>query len=370
MMRSPAHIELSTARLLIVDDQEPNVRLIELILQGAGFHEYRYTTDSRQAVPLCLSFQPDLLLLDLQMPHHDGFAVMAQLAEELPAQTYLPILVLTADITVAAKQRALASGANDFLAKPLDPVEVILRINNLLHTRKLYQELQQHNATLEDKVRERTQRLAEAQVEIVERLALAAEYRDDATGHHTQRVGKLSAMIARSLGQPADYIHLLRLAATLHDVGKIGIPDQILLKPAGLTHDEFATIKSHTTIGGTILGDSKFALLQMAREIALSHHERWDGTGYPQGLKGAAIPLSGRIVAIADVFDALTHDRPYKKAWTLEEAAAEITMLSGRQFDPDLVEVFLAIIQTQGLQNLASSIEASEDRVVLPAPQY
>jgi putative two-component system response regulator len=209
--------------------------------------------------------------------------------------------------------------------------------------------------------------LAEAQLEIVERLALAAEYRDDATGQHTQRVGKLSALIAGAVGQPKSEVELLRVAATLHDVGKIGIPDQILLKPGRLTSEEFDLIKSHTTIGGTILGDSKFALLDMAREIALSHHERWDGTGYPRGLKGEVIPLSGRIVTIADVFDALTHDRPYKRAWSLEEAVVEVKKLSGHQFDPHLVDVFLSLINTQGLYHLSLSIETSDDRVIVPA---
>jgi putative two-component system response regulator len=246
----------------------------------------------------------------------------------------------------------------------------LLRIKNLLYTKKLYEELQQHNRTLEEKVRERTQRLAEAQLEIVDRLALAAEYRDDATGQHTQRVGKLSAMIAQGLGQSESEVELLRVAATLHDVGKIGIPDQILLKPGRLSNEEFDLIKSHTTIGGTILGDSRFALLQMAREITLSHHERWDGTGYPFGLQGEAIHLSGRIVTIADVFDALTHDRPYKKAWTLEEAVAEIKKLSGRQFDPNLVDVFLSLINTQGLRQLSMTIEASDNRVIVPTLQF
>ena len=187
---------------------------------------------------------------------------------------------MTADITTEAKQRALASGANDFLSKPLDTTEVILRIKNLLRTRWLQAELRQHNETLEAKVLERTRQLAEAQLEILDRLAIAAEYRDDDTGQHTKRVGKLAAIIARGLGQSEDQVEVLRLAATLHDVGKIGVPDRVLLKPDKLTAEEFEIIKSHTIIGGEILGKSKFAILQMAREIAVSHHERWDGTGY------------------------------------------------------------------------------------------
>jgi len=370
-MQPVKDVDLNSSRILIVDDQEANVRLIEFILDSAGFQQYSHTTDSRQVLQLCSTFQPDILLLDLQMPHHDGFAVMAQLASELPVREYLPILVLTADITTEAKQKALASGANDFLSKPLDATEVVLRIKNLLRTGWLQAELRRHNETLEAKVRERTQQLAEAQLEILDRLALAAEYRDDDTGQHTKRVGKLAAIIARGLGQSEDQVEVLRLAATLHDVGKIGVPDRVLLKPDKLTGEEFEIIKSHTNIGAEILGKSKFSILQVAREIAVSHHERWDGTGYPLGLKGEHIPLSGRIVAIADVFDALTHDRPYKKAWPLEKAVAEMKRLSGRQFDPRLLDVFLATVKTEGVRNLAEFIEnTTDDRItILPALQ-
>jgi putative two-component system response regulator len=371
-MQSFSDVDLTSSRILIVDDQEANVRLLEFILDSAGFREYRHTTDSRQVLHLWASFQPDLILLDLQMPHFDGFKVMEQLATELPSHVYLPILVLTADISTQAKQKALSSGASDFLSKPLDAIEVILRIKNLLRTRWLNAELQQHNQTLEAKVQERTARLAEAQLEILDRLATAGEYRDDNTGQHTQRVGKLAAMIAHGLGQSDNQVELLRLAATLHDIGKIGVPDRVLMKEGKLTGEEFAIIKSHTNIGSDILQKSKFSILQVAREIAASHHEKWDGTGYPQGLKAELIPLSGRIVAIADVFDALTHARPYKKAWDLKEALAEIQRQSGRHFDPHLVDVFLSIARSEGLQNLAKYLENNSDdphgaRARLPA---
>lgn len=358
-MQSFSDLDLTQSRILIVDDQEANIRLIEFILDSAGFKHYTHTTDPRKVLELCSSFLPDILLLDLQMPHLDGYAVMAQLASDLPIQEYLPILVLTADITTAAKQRALASGANDFLSKPLDTTEVILRIKNLLRTRWLQAKLRQHNETLEAKVLERTRQLAEAQLEILDRLAIAAEYRDDDTGQHTKRVGMLAAIIANGIGQPGDQVEVLRLAATLHDVGKIGVPDRVLLKPDKLTAEEFEIVKSHTNIGAEILGKSRFSILQVAREIAVSHHERWDGTGYPQGLKGEQIPLSGRIVAVADVFDALTHERPYKKAWPLDKAVAEIKAQSGRQFDPHLVAVFLSTVKTEGLQNLARHLEST-----------
>ncbi len=359
-MQSFRDVDFSSSRILIVDDREANVQLLEFMLDGAGFAGYMHTTDSRQVLPLCSSFQPDLILLDLQMPHLDGFAIMERLAAELPPQTYLPILVLTADISPEAKQRALSSGANDFLSKPLDAIEFILRVKNLLRTRWLYTELCAHNERLEAKVRQRTQALAEAQLETLDRLALAAEYRDDDTGQHTRRVGRLTAMIARGLGQPPDQVEVLRLAAALHDVGKIGVPDRVLMKPGKLNGEEFEIVKSHASIGGAILSGSKSSILQVAREIALSHHERWDGTGYPLGLHGDQIPLSGRIVAVADVFDALTHDRPYKKAWSLEDAILEIRRQSGRDFDPRVVAAFLSMIESQGLQILAHEVGNSQ----------
>lgn len=347
---------VNSSRILIVDDQEANVRLLEMILSVAGFLEHADTTDPRQVMPLYESYQPDLILLDLQMPHMDGYAVMEQLTAALPPDTYLPILVLTGDISPATKKRALAAGADDFLSKPLDTSEVVLRIRNLLQIRHLHDQLRKQNQTLDARVRERTEQLIEAQLEIFNRLAIAAEYRDDATGEHTQRVGNLSAIIARGLGQTPEQVELLRLASTLHDVGKIGLPDRVLLKEGSLSGGEFEIVKSHTQIGAEILGRSKFAMMQMAREIALSHHERWDGSGYPLRLKGEQIPLCGRIVAIADVFDALTHNRPYKEAWRMEDAVAEIKKQSGRQFDPQLVDVFLSFIKAEGLRNLSEHI--------------
>lgn len=328
-----AHEEQAkNARILIVDDQEANVRLLEGILKrAAGYHALRSTTDSREVMSLFGEFHPDLILLDLHMPHLDGFAVMEELKKVTMPGVFLPILVLTADVTPEAKQRALAGGAKDFLAKPFDPVEVLLRIKNLLETRFLHLELQSQ--------------LADAHLEVIDRLAIAAEYRDDETGEHIKRVGQTSALLARALRLPSDQVLLIRRAATLHDVGKIGIPESILLKPGRLTPDEFEVMKSHTTIGARILSGGAFPLLQMAEEIALTHHERWDGSGYPRGLRGEAIPLVGRIVAVADVFDILSHPRPYKKAWTADEAIAELQRVAGTHFDPAVVSAFLDLHQ-------------------------
>jgi putative two-component system response regulator len=339
----------SDARILIVDDEPANVLLLERVLEEAGYPNHAGTTDPRQVLAIHAQYDPDLILLDLAMPHLDGFAVMAQLRQVIPTGAFLPILVLTADITTQAKQRALSDGATDFLVKPFDTTEVLLRIGNLLQTRQLHQELQGHNQLLERRVRDRTAQLEQARNEILERLALAAEYRDDDTHQHTLRVGQLSALLAAELGLPDEQVRRIRRAAPLHDIGKIGISDTVLLKPAKLTPEEFEHVKTHTLIGERILSDSPVAVLQLGREIALTHHERWDGSGYPDGLKGERIPLSGRIVTVADVFDALIHDRPYKHAWPIERAVAEITAQRGRQFDPDVVHAFLGLLERGAL---------------------
>lgn len=337
----------SHAKILIIDDEPANVRLLQRLLEQDGFADLESATDPRQALPLFAEFRPDLILLDLHMPHLDGFAVLKQLRPRIPEGDYLPIVVLTADVTAEAKEHALSMGAMDFLTKPLDHAEVRLRIRNLLQTRFLYQQVRNQKQILEEKVSERTADLEQAQLEILERLALAAEFRDDETGQHTQRVGIRSALLAHAVGLPPDQVELIRRAAPLHDVGKIGIPDAILRKPGKLTPEEFEIIKTHTSIGAQILSGSRSRLLQMAEEIALTHHERWDGTGYA-GLVRDKIPFAGRIVALADVFDALTNDRVYRKAFALEEALAEIERQRGRHFDPELTDAFLTIARGPG----------------------
>jgi putative two-component system response regulator len=331
------------ARLLIVDDEESNVRLLARTLTHAGYEHISWTCDAREARTLYIRQRPDLILLDLQMPHLDGYEVMEQLSEVSEA-TYLPILVITGDLSPDARQRALSMGAKDFVSKPFDPIEVQLRVRTLLETRFLYLRIQSQNHLLEVKVHERTRALEAAQLEILERLAIAAEFRDDNTGQHTQRVGQTAALVAQQLGWSDAQVSLIRRAAPLHDVGKIGIPDYILLKPGKLTPEEFELIKTHTTIGARILSGSRFPLLQMAEQIALMHHERWDGDGYTSGLKQDAIPLPGRIVAVADVFDALTQQRPYKPAWPLADAFVEVERQRGRQFDPRIVDAFLRVM--------------------------
>ena len=334
--------EYRDARVLIVDDEPANVRLLERILERDGFQRIESTDDPREFLDLFGAVHPDILLLDLHMPGMDGFEVMEQLKGRIAPGDFVPILVLSADITPQTRQRALASGAKDFLTKPVDPTEVLLRIRNLLETRYYYRRLRSQNQSLEGVVQDRTAALERAQIEILERLARAAEYRDDETGHHAQRVGHTAALIGRTMGLSDEEVVLLRRAAPLHDVGKIGIPDDILLKPGKLTEDEFSEMKKHTAIGAGILSGSKFAVLRMAEEIALYHHENWDGSGY-EGRVGDVTPLPARIVHAADVFDALTHERPYKDAWPVEEAVDRIRSLSGASFDTDVVEALLAV---------------------------
>lgn len=336
---------MTSARVLIVDDQPANLRLLERVLSRAGITDVVATTDGSEAVDLYRERRPDLVLLDLHMPGMDGFQVLATLAEASSDEAYLPVVVLTADISPEAKRRALAMGAKDFLVKPFDSTEVLLRINNLLETRRLHLQLRDHNRELERRVAERARQLEAARIEILERLAIAAEYRDDDTGEHIHRVARVSAMIAHVLGMSLQEVELIRRSSTLHDLGKIGVSDTILLKPGRLTPEEFEVVKAHTTIGAQILAGSEVPLLQWAEEIALTHHERWNGTGYPLGLAGDRIPITGRIVSVADVFDALTHDRPYKRAWPVDRAVEEILSQAGRQFDPEVVRAFAEVLR-------------------------
>lgn len=355
------HSELSRCRILVVDDEPTNVRVLTRLLEHAGYQELVTTTDPREVEEIFRADPPDLVLLDLRMPHLDGFQVLERLRPLIPPRSYLPILVLTGDLSPEVRERALSAGARDFVTKPFEPSEVLLRIRNLLETRYLHRALAEHNASLEERVRIRTRELAGAQMEILRRLALAAEYRDDVTGQHAERVGVLSALIAEALGQSPQQVQLIRQAAPLHDVGKIGIPDAILMKPGPLTPAEFEVMKSHTIIGGRILSGSHFPLLQVARQIALSHHEFWAGGGYTPGLSGEGIPLVGRIVSVADTYDCLTHARPYKQASSVDETVAEIRRERGRQFDPRVVDAFLEVVR-------AGELERLDARASTPAP--
>jgi putative two-component system response regulator len=333
------------ATILIIDDEPQVVRLLDRLLRSDGYESIVATLDPREATRLFDERQPDLVLLDLHMPHLDGYEVLAQLAPHIQPDQYVPIVMLTSDLTPAARQRALSMGAQDFLSKPFDAVEALLRIRNLLETRYLYLALQRQNDILEEKVLERRNELKAAQLEILDRLVLAAEFRDDDTRQHTQRVGEISAQVAKEMGLDDSLVNVIRLAAPLHDLGKIGMPDGILLKLGKLTDEEFKLMQQHTVIGARLLSGSPHAILQMAEQIALTHHERWDGTGYLAGLKADEIPLVSRIVAVADVFDALTHKRPYKDPWPIDVALQEIEKLQGLQFDPQVVAALRRVIE-------------------------
>jgi putative two-component system response regulator len=334
---------LRGARILAADDEEPNLRLMRRVLEREGFTCFTATTDPAEVLPLFDRVRPDLIVLDLHMPGLGGMEVIRLLRPSLLAEGWLPVLMVSGDLTPEARRRALADGAKDFLAKPYDPAEAVLRIRNLLEMRFLHRQVREQNRRLEDKVVERTFELEMSQAEMLDRLAQAAELRDDETGDHVRRVGDLAACIARAMGLDPGFSEMLRRAAALHDVGKIGIPDDILRKPGSLTADERARMNTHTTIGARILAGGRSELMAMAHRIAVAHHERWDGRGYPLGLRGESIPHEARIVAVADFFDALTHDRPYRPAFPVSDTLAMIEREAGQHFDPDVARALLTL---------------------------
>jgi putative two-component system response regulator len=346
---------LSGTRVLVVDDEPANLQFLRHVLGTEGYGDLVTIKDPVEAVARFSELAPDLVIVDVMMPELDGFEVIARVRALSAADAYLPILVATADHAPETRRRALSAGARDFLTKPLSPAEVRLRVRNLLETRFLHEQLRGYTSRLELRVAERTQELEEARLEILVRLARAAEFRDDQTGQHTMRVGQLARQIGELLGLPTEAYELIGRAAPLHDIGKIGIPDRVLLKPDRLDAEELAIIRTHTVIGANILAGSRYPLLQLAEEIALCHHERWDGGGYPRGLAADAIPLSGRIVAVADVFDSLSHERPYKRAWTKAETLAEIGAQAGSQFDPAVVDALLRITGMGRVRRTATS---------------
>ncbi len=343
--------QLKNAKFLLVDDEQYNLELLETILENAGYQQVRSTTDPRRVLPLFIDYKPDILLLDFRMPDMTGLEVIRQVVPRLPEGSFFPILVITGELAPEVKHDVLKEGAKDFLSKPIDKTEVLLRVRNLLTTRFLYRQLENHNEQLEVTVRRRTQELELAQEEIVDRLGRAAEYRDDETGQHTKRIGRSAAMVAEILGWAPAQVELMRRAAPLHDIGKISIPDRILLKPSRLTEEEFEQMKKHVTIGSKTLTGSRSPLLQLAETIALTHHERWDGSGYLK-LTKQEIPMAGRIVTVTDVFDALTHKRPYKEAWPIDRSREEMSARSGRHFDPQVLEAFFRVLDREGARLL------------------
>jgi putative two-component system response regulator len=334
--------DIRKAKILVVDDQEVSIRLITEILSKAGYTNIITTTNPLEVKSLYLALNPDLLILDLYMPDLDGIQVMNQL-RGLSDDSYLPIIVISTEENQEVRFLALQSGAKDFLQKPYDRVEALIRIRNLIEVRMLHNEVVNQNRLLEDKVLERTQELNDTQLDVIQRLARAVEYRDSETGMHIIRMSHYAACLASKIGLTMQECEMILKASPLHDIGKIAIPDSILRKKGFLTPEEWEIMKTHTLIGEKLLSGSASALLNLAKEIALTHHEKWDGTGYPHGLKGERIPLVGRICCISDVFDALTTERPYKQAWTFEKSMEEIEKRSGTHFDPFLIKCFKEI---------------------------
>jgi putative two-component system response regulator len=367
---TPDEPGMKELRILAVDDEESNLLLLRRILEREGYTRVEVTTAPSRVPGMFVESRPDLVLLDLHMPEMDGFELMERLAPLTGDGAGVPFLVLTADATEETKRRALSLGARDFLTKPLDRIELLLRVRNLLQVQQLQARLHAHNARLEDEVAQRTRDLEQARLEILNRLALAAEYRDDDTQEHAWRIGRTCALLALAVGLPEGEAELIRRAAPLHDIGKIGIPDAILLKPGRLSGAEFEVIKTHTTIGAEILSGSRSPLLVLAERIARTHHERWDGRGYPRGLAGEQIPLAGRIVAVADVFDALTHQRPYKEAWPVQQAVSEVLAQAGAQFDPRLVDAFSRLDHSTLLRSVKESELPGGSRVLRPEARH
>jgi putative two-component system response regulator len=329
--------------ILVVDDDMDGLVLLERLLRKNGCTRILTSPDPAKAISLYMDSTPDLVLLDFHMPGMNGVQFMRSCRKLDPDGDFVPFIVMTGDMSLQSKGEALEAGANDFLDKYAQDLEITLRIKNFLRTRHLHLSVQRHNLTLEQEVKARTKSLEESQDEIVQRLALAAEHRDDATSKHVDRVGNYAAELTLALGIEGEAVDLVRRSAKLHDVGKLGIPDSILHKPGALTPEERATMQTHTVIGDRILANGTSPIVRAAQVIARSHHEKWDGSGYPDRLAGEAIPRLGRIVAVADVFDALVTERPYKEAFHPSVALEIIKEESGKHFEPQLVEAFLSI---------------------------
>lgn len=330
---------LNTSRILIVDDESANLKLLDKMLSGQGYDRLVLVQDPREVLARYGEARPDLILLDINMPHLDGYQVIEQL-KSLNDVLLPPIIILTAQLGHEHLIKALAAGVRDFIGKPFDRTELLMRVQNLLDAQVAHRMLHDQKAVLEEMVHARTEALNQTRLQVVRRLGRAAEYRDNETGLHIIRMSQISALLAKSLGWSDLDCELMLHASPMHDVGKIGIPDAILLKPGKFEPDEWEVMKTHASIGADILDDDNSDLLRLAREIALNHHEKWDGSGYPNGLSQANIPQSARIVAVADVFDALTSSRPYKKAWTVEDAVAFILDNGGMHFDPEVAAHF------------------------------
>lgn len=333
----------SDAHILIVDDEPSIVRMLTRALENAGYSSLYGHTDPTQAAAAFDEMAPDLIVLDINMPGMNGYDFLVELSHRLSEDTFLPVLMVSGLPEPETRIQALQAGANQFLNKPIDLRVFIAQVHQLLETRFMSVRVNNVRGVLEELVRRRTAQLQQAHVEILERLSRVAEYRDDTTGQHTQRVGKLAGRVALELGLSQEQASLIERTAPLHDLGKVAISDAILLKPGSFTHDEREVMRKHSARGAELLSGGTSELVQMAEDIALSHHERWDGEGYPKGMKGKEIPLAARIVSVVDALDAITHVRPYKPARPLCDAIDEIKRERGGQFDPEVCDAVLRL---------------------------
>jgi len=334
-------LNLNQSRILVVDDESGIRRLLGMELRAAGYSDVTLCGDSRKVVELYKEHRYELILLDLSMPNMDGYQVMSAL-KEVETDGYLPVLVITAE--PKEKMKALRAGAKDFVTKPFERAELLTRVKNLLEVRMLYRALRDYSGDLEHKVLERTARLTGSYHETLRTMTRAAEYRDDNTGAHVRRISFYSRELSERLGLDGEFCDRIFHASPMHDIGKIGIPDSILLKKGALTPRQWDVMRTHAMIGARMLMDGESPYLQMGAQIAAAHHERWDGSGYPNCLKGDEIPLAARIMAICDVYDALRSARPYKPA--LEHDHAVQIVVKGdrrtqpRHFDPAVLDGF------------------------------
>jgi putative two-component system response regulator len=327
----------SLHRVVIVDDETCVRDVLGHWLAGQGY-ECLPAANADEALGLLSAGNVSLLISDITMPGKSGLELLARTRQEFPD---VAVLIVTGIDDRQTAIRALQLGAYGYVIKPFDLNEILINVANALERRRLFLASRAHEQRLEQEVNNRTTELRRREEQIVLHLMSAAELRDEETGGHIRRIGAYSAVLARRIGWQAPAVDSIRVAALMHDVGKIGVPDRLLRKPGKLTTEEFEAMKVHTRYGARILANADVPLLQLAGEIALSHHENWDGSGYPRALAGAAIPPSGRVVAIADVYDALVHDRIYRRALPEREALAVMAADSGRRFDPRMFASFL-----------------------------
>ena len=329
------------AAILVVDDDVVLRTLVTGLLRKLGEHEVVGLGDADEALDWCGRRMPDLVFTDYRLPGRDGLAFIRAF-KALRGADEVPVVMLTSSEDRAVRHDALRGGAADFLAKPIDSIELLARGANLLSLRRKTSLLHQRAGWLEDEIQKALRLVLRREEEMLASLGRAAEFRDPETGAHLQRMSQYAYLVARELGLPEERRQAILRAAPMHDIGKLGTPDRILLKPGRLSEEEFEIMKQHASYGFEIIRHSGSPMVQEAATIALTHHEKWDGSGYPHGLAGTAIPIEGRIVAVADVFDALTSARPYKPAWDLERASSLLRDQAGRHFDPDCVDAFFA----------------------------